>query len=100
MFQKLCQDIGSLDGNAIAERVTRIDLAIEERRTTATDDLRSRLSPAAVKAVMDNGATAVSRIQGSHTDVIEFARRFPEYVKAQYTDRCVSFGYIDKPGSD
>jgi hypothetical protein len=94
MFERLCHDIRRLDGEEIARRLGAIDDTVTARRESLAASLLGSLSQEGAERVMQAAEAPAKRYQGSFTDVPAIAARFPAYVKDQYTQRCVSFGYI------
>ena len=101
-LKKLCQDLEDLDGESIGREVARIDRSANERKDSMAREFIATLSRDAAQALIEQAERTRGRVKGSYTDVAAVAARFPDYVKEQYRQRCISFGFIPAlgPGSD
>jgi hypothetical protein len=100
MLQELCREILTLEGEEIARRVVSIDNALAERQESLVQALLSALSPEGAESVMRAAEEPAKQIRGSYTDLLAIAARYPEYVKEQYVQRCVSFRYLNAPANE
>jgi hypothetical protein len=101
-FKKLCQDVEDLDGESIGREVAKIDRSASERKDSMAREFIATLSHGAAQALIEQAERTRGRVKGSYTDIAAVAARFPDYVKEQYKQRCISFGFIAGlgPGSD